>query len=152
MRDTIVLGAVAGTIGAVVMLAVNLILFVGGVAAFSQLHQAARAVLPPGSPLGTTPALALGLVVTLMLAIILGLFAVYIVNKTGRDYAWFKGLLYGIAVWVVVYGLLGPLFVPVQILRPDLLTSVSFLASHLAYGLVTFLVAAQYRPLPRELV
>jgi|Deesub1362A_J573_1020465.scaffolds.fasta_scaffold00029_152 hypothetical protein len=150
MRDTVVVGAVAGFIGGVVMLAINLILFVGGVIALSQLHQGARAVLPPGAALGTAPALALGLVVTLLLAIILGVVGVYLLRATGRDYAWFKGLLFGGAVWVLVYGLLGPLLIPMPILRPDLLTSASFLVSHLAYGLVTFLVAAQYRPVTRE--
>ncbi|ACA60430.1 DUF6789 family protein [Candidatus Desulforudis audaxviator] len=152
MRDSIVLGAVAGTIGLVVMLAINLILFITEIAGLSILHQAARGVLPPGSPLGTAPALGLGLLVTLLLAIILGVLAVYIVSATGRDYAWFKGLVYGAAIWVLVYGLLGPLFIPVQVLRPDLPTSVSVLLGHLAYGLVAFLVAAQYRTASRERV
>lgn len=150
MRDTVVIGTVSGLIGGAVMLAINLMLFMTGSAALTQLHQGARAVLPPGSPLGTAPALALGAVVTLMLAVLLGILAVYILQATGRDYTWLKGLLYGLTVWVAGYGLLAPLFVPMQIMRPDLLTSVSSLASHLAYGLVTFLVAAQYRPVTRE--
>lgn len=150
MRDTVVLGAIAGGIGYVVMLAINLVLFVTGVAGLSILHQAARGVLPPGSPLGTAPALGLGLLVTLLLAVLLGVLAVYIVSVTGRDYAWFKGLVYGAAIWVLLYGLLGPLFIPVQVLRPDLPTSLSVLVGHLAYGLVTFLVAAQYRTVTRE--
>lgn len=150
MRDSVLIGAVSGLIGGVVMLALNLILFVTGITAVSQLHQGARAVLPPGVALESAPALALGAVETFLIAAILGVAAVYFLRATGRDYAWLKGLLYGAAAWFLLYGLLGPLVIPMPVLRPDLATSVSLLAGHLLYGLVTFLVAAQYRTEARE--
>jgi len=150
MRDTVVIGTVAGLIGGAVMVAVNLTLFVAGVIPLSQLHQGARAVLPPEAALDSAPALAMGAVVTLMVAVLLGVLAVYILQATGRDHAWFKGLLYGLTVWVVGYGTLAPLAVPVPILRPDLSTSAASLLGHLLYGLTVFLVAAQHRPETRE--
>jgi len=143
--DTVYAGTIAGTIGGLVKLALNLVLYVLGAAKTTSLHFAAAALLPKGTALNKPSSLMVGLAVDWLVAVALGISVVYIVRLTGRDFLWLKGVIYGGLIWVVGYGYLAALVVPAWLLRPDPATSVSVLAAHLAYGLTALFVAGRYK-------
>lgn len=144
VQDTVASGTVAGTLGGLVKLAINLVLYVIGVAKTTTLHASAAALLPPGAPLGLPSSLMVGLVVDWLIGVGLGILGAYILRLTGRDFLWLKGIVYGGLIWVLGYGFLATLVVPKWLIRPDLATSASMLAAHLAYGLTTLFVAGRY--------
>ncbi|MEW6173449.1 MAG: hypothetical protein AB1510_10350 [Bacillota bacterium] len=145
MQDTVYSGTIAGTIGGLVKLAINLVLYVLGVAKTTSLHMAAAALLPRGVALNLPSSLMVGLAVDWLVAVALGIIGVYIVRLTGRDFLWLKGVVYGGLIWVVGCGYLATAVVPAWLLRPDPATSVSVLAAHLAYGLTALFVAGRYK-------
>lgn len=69
MQDTVYAGTIAGTLGGLVMLAVNLVLYVLGIAKTTILHAAAAIILPGNIALITPPVLLLGLVTHWLLAV-----------------------------------------------------------------------------------
>lgn len=136
-------GTFAGILGDLVKLAVNLVLYIIGVAGTTSLHIAAAALLPARVAQGP-PFLMLGLVVEMLVAAGLGILGAYLVRATGRDFLWLKGIVYGGIIWVIGYGLLAPLLAPRWLVLPNLATSMAMLAAHLAYGLTTLFIVGRY--------
>jgi len=145
MQNTVYTGVIAGTLGGAAKLAVNLLFYLAGIAKITTVHSAAAALLPKGTALGTPPSLATGLAVEWLVAVLLGIIAVYLLRLTGRDLLWLKGIVYGGLTWVFGYGYLATLLVPEPLLRPDLATSAAMLAAHLAFGLTALFVAGRYQ-------
>ncbi|MEW6770313.1 MAG: hypothetical protein AB1330_02865 [Bacillota bacterium] len=146
MRDTVYSGTIAGTLGAPVKLAVNLLFYVASVAKTTTLHLSAAALLPKGVALNTPAAsLTIGVAVCWLVSALSGIIGVYILRLTGRDFLWLKGIIYGGLIWVVGYGYLATLVVPERLLRPDLATSVAMLTAHLAFGLTVLFAAGSHK-------
>lgn len=143
MQDTVYAGAVAGTLGGLAKLAVNLILYLLGAAKTTTLHMAAAALLPKGTALNIPSSLTVGLAVDWLVAVLLGIIGVCVIRVTGRDFLWLKGAVYGGLIWVIGCGYLAVPVVPPWLLRPDLATSVSMLVTHLAFGLIVLFVAGR---------
>lgn len=145
MQDMVYSGTIAGTLGALVKLAVNLLLCVASIAKTTTLHLSAAALLPKGVALNTAGSLMTGVAVCWLVSALSGIIGVYILRLTGRDFLWLKGIIYGGLIWVVGYGYLATLVVPERLLRPDLATSVAMLTAHLAFGLTALFVAGKYK-------
>ncbi|MEW6573406.1 MAG: hypothetical protein AB1374_07220 [Bacillota bacterium] len=90
MQDTVYAGTVAGTLGGVVILAVNLVLYVLGIVKTTILHAAAAIILPGNIALITPPVLLLGLVTHWLLAVFFGVLGVF----SGLYYSRFRTRLY----------------------------------------------------------
>jgi hypothetical protein len=144
MQDMVCAGTIAGTLGALVKLAVNLLLCVASIAKTTTLHLSA-ALLPKGVALNTAGSLTTGVAVCWLVSALLGTIGVYILRLTGRRFLWLKGILYGGLIWVVGYSYLATLVVPERLLRPNPATSVAMLAAHLAFGLTALFVAGSHK-------
>lgn len=100
MMDIILRGGLAGIAGYSACTAANLALYWLHLVPSTEIHYNAILLHPAGTPLTTSTWIS-GFIVGYILAALLGLVAAYIMDRTGYDYAWLKGLLVGIGFWPV---------------------------------------------------
>lgn len=143
MQDTVYAGTIAGTLGGVVILAVNLVPYGLGIAKATILHAAAAIILPGNIALITPPRSPFGSGHTLAAGSLFRRFRVYI-RASGRGYTWLKGTGYGGFLWLLTYSHGVGTEVPGWLQRPDLATCVSMLAAYLSYGLTVWFVLTRY--------
>lgn len=79
------------------------------------------------------------------LSTIIAVIAFYCLQKIGTDYLLFKGFVFGLAVYFLVYGWLAKTVIPVEVLQPDLATSVVYLLGNLIYGITMTICLAKFR-------
>lgn len=135
MSDVVIAGLAGGTAGAAAHLAISWAAVMMGWSRVIIVRVAAAVVLRNVPALGPLVLLT-GLLSHFVSGALFGVVLAWLLERTGPDLALVKGATFGAVLWLVPYSLLTPLFVPDQVVRPDALSSLLLLASHVAYGLV----------------
>jgi len=141
MRDTAVKGLIAGIAGGLFFQVFVWIFYLMGIAASTPFRLGAYILIRPGLDIGSLPAQGLGAVQHFALSALLGVITVYILRLMGPDFSGVKGLVFGGLIYFLVYGVLAKAVIPVQILQPNLATSIVYLFGNLFFGLTTTSVA-----------
>lgn len=103
MKDKIMFGAIVGLLADGVKLIVN---YIGFLLKFSDVvfWQITATRFLAKNELFSPLAYVIGGLADLTMAALLGIVFIYILTYTGRDYDYFKGVGFGLAVWVVLFG------------------------------------------------
>jgi len=135
MMDIILRGSLAGIAGFSGCLAANFALYWLHLVPSTEIHYNAILLRPAGTPLTTSTWIS-GFIVGYILAALLGLVAAYIMDRTGYDYAWLKGLVVGISFWPVHVVIFPNLLAPrlFFVLPPIMVLTCFFFAA--IYGVV----------------
>lgn len=147
MRDSVVKGVFAGVAGGMFYQIFVWIFNMMGIAATTPFQLGAYVLVKPGLDISSLPAQGLGAVQHFALASLLGVIILYLLRFIGTDFLGIKGLFYGGTVYFLIYGLLAKTVIPVNILQPDLATSVVYLFGNLFFGLTATYVAGYLIPL-----
>lgn len=100
MMDIILRGSLAGIAGYSGCLAGNFALYWLHLVPSTEIHYNAIILRPAGTPV-TTPIWISGFIVGYVLSALLGLVTAYLMDRTGYDYAWLKGLVVGVGFSLV---------------------------------------------------
>lgn len=103
IRDKIASGAVIGLLANIVKLAFNTLASLTGLTSVVFWQIAASRFLDI-SELTKPIAYLIGGVTDLTITSLIGITFIYLIHYTGRDYLWFKGVGYSMAVWVGLFG------------------------------------------------
>ncbi len=133
VKDKFVVGTLIGICANVIKLLTNLLGYLMGYTDHLFWQLVATHFLQEND-LSKPAALVIGGVADLTITAALGVAFLYFVEYTGRKYLWFKGLGFGLAVWVILFGThLGR---SVQELLPqDAMGIVVTLIAHMVFGL-----------------
>lgn len=103
MKDKIVFGAIVGLLADGVKLLVN---YIGFLFNFSNVvfWQITATRFLAKNELFSPLAYVIGGLADLTMAALLGIVFIYILTYTGRDHDYFKGMGFGLAVWVALFG------------------------------------------------
>lgn len=103
MKDRIILGAMVGLLADVVKLLVNL---TGYLLNYSHVvfWQITATRFLDKTDLFKPAAYIIGGIADLTMAALLGVAFIYLLHLTGRDYDYVKGMGFGLAVWVLLFG------------------------------------------------
>lgn len=144
MRDSAVTGLISGIVGGIVHQVFIWTFYSLGIADVTPSLLGAYIAVKPGADITSLSAQTIGMVVHLTTSISLGVIAVYLIRLMGDDYLWVKGVAYGAVIYLLLWGAIAKLVVPVQVLQPNLATSGVFLVSHLIFGMITISLAGYY--------
>lgn len=143
MRDSGVIGLISGIAGGIIFQLFIWIFYLFGFAGVTP-SQIGTYLFAHTTQITTLSAQIIGMTAHLTNSALLGVIAVYILRLMGTDYLWVKGVAYGSAIHLLVYGAILKIFIPVKVLQPNLTTSLVFLISHILFGIVTAAVAGHY--------
>lgn len=146
MNDTAVTAASSGIVGGIAHNIVTWPFYLLGITTKTYIHMNAALFLGKPRPEGVE--LLVGVLVDLGLVSILGLILTLIFIFTGKDYWLFKGLGYGILVWLIVQGLVNPMIMPAGVIPTDMNTVLVFLLGHLVGATSASYFIVHYRKLP----
>ena len=110
MHDTMITAILTGIVGGLAHSIVTWTFYLLDITTKTYTHINASLFLGTPQPEGVE--LLVGALVDLGLVSILGLILTLIFIFTGKDYWLYKGLGYGILVWLVVQGLINPMVMP----------------------------------------
>jgi len=134
IRDRIALGVLAGLLATIPSFIVNTISVKLGFARWYSYQIGGSIYLHPGltdSPQG----LILGLLVWMIPAMILGVITSYVIQATGEDFWWLKGIGVTLtSMYLIIYGFLYSLG-GAKIVPFDFATNISMYLENIVYGL-----------------
>ncbi len=132
--DRTVIGAAGGIVGGLAfILAVQLFsLAVKG--PYPKILHIAHLFIPPGQD-HVFWGKVIGHIAHFTVSALLGIIFINIFRLTGKDWATAKGLIYGAALWIIIYGVMGVLLRLPQ--KASISVSFIILTTHLIYGLFT---------------
>ena len=141
-QDSVVMGALAGAIGNLVKEALVWPMYFLGWIRYPFVHLAASYFVQRSS-IRNPLSLAKGFLTDYSIAAILGIFLLYLLKYTGKDFALFKGVLLGLFVHIVIYGLLMAFHATrISILTP--LPNLLLVIPHVVFGAVTGWILGRY--------
>ena len=105
LKDRLIVGALVGLLADAVKLAANYLAFLLGYTNVVFWQITAARFLNKGDLLKPV-ALLVGAVADLTVTSVLGVVFLYLIDKTGKNYLWIKGIGFGLAVWVGLFGTL----------------------------------------------
>lgn len=146
MDDTVLTGALSGIVGGIAHNIITWLFYLLGITTKTYLHLGAALFLDNPRPEGVE--LIVGALVDLGTVTILGITLTYMLIFTGKDYWLFKGLGYGLLVWLIVQGLINPLVMSAEVIPADINTVLVFLLGHLAGATSATYYIVHYRKLP----
>ena len=137
--DIILRGSIAGFIGLAVCAGINWLLYQIGILPYTGFHYNAIFLNAPGTPINTLT-MTIGVIAGFVTGSFVGVIAAFILKWTGNDYAWLKGMVVGLVLWLVHVAIIPNLMVPrvYSVLPPIMVLACFFLEA--IYGLVTGLV------------
>lgn len=141
-KDTFILGAIAGILGNIPKTIVAWIFFYFGFIRYTFIHIAAGYFVP-AEFLDSPVSLLSGFLADYTVAAFLGIIIYLILQRSGLDFAEYKGLGIGALLYVVIYG---P-FMSLDITRASLLTPLPNLLlffPHIIYGISTCWIIKKY--------
>ena len=133
--DTAVLGVITALVGGTAYQVFVWFFYLLGIAKITPFQIGAYIFIRPGLDFTSLPAQLLGMVQHYSLSTILAFITSYCLQKIGTDYLLLKGLLLGITIYFLFFGVLAKFVVPVEILQPDFATSVVYLFGNLVFGI-----------------
>lgn len=143
--DTAVVGVLAGVLGGTTHQLFMWVFYLMKIAKITPFQLGAYVAIKPGLDITSIPAQLLGMLQHYALSTIIAVIAFYCLQKIGTDYLLFKGFVFGLAVYFLVYGWLAKTVIPVEVLQPDLATSVVYLLGNLIYGITMTICLAKFR-------
>jgi hypothetical protein len=147
IRDRIALGTIAGLIGTIPGLALNYISVQLGLSKFYSFQLTGSIYLFPG----LTDSLfgyILGGMVWLTFGVFLGIAIIYLIEITGEDYWWLKGVVVSFGIMFVgIYGVLYT-FGAARIVPFDIATNMTEAISNIIFGLFTAYLIVKWRHKP----
>ncbi|MBC2723428.1 hypothetical protein [Desulfosporosinus sp.] len=144
-KDTLLIGAVAGTIAKVIQDAIGFIIITFFLPTYINcVRIAGGLLLTPNEMMsgGFWPSL-LGFQIDLIVSIVVGIISVLILQHWGHDYYLFKGAMIGLVCWVLLYIVLSKLLSSVYPFGSILHAEISFI-KHITYGIVLTWVAVWF--------
>ncbi|HWI55428.1 MAG TPA: DUF6789 family protein [Desulfobacteria bacterium] len=137
MRDSIdrtVVGAIGGIVGGLALIISLQIaeVFIHG--PYPKVLHVAHLFIPPGQD-HTFWGQVIAHIAHFGISALLGVLFINIFRVTGRDWATTKGLLFGIAAWIILYGVMGQILDIPQ--EAEITTAFVTIAVHLIFGVVT---------------
>lgn len=142
VHDRFMRGLLAGMIGGIAALAVNLLLT--DVLNFGKLHfyQISGVMIFGHLPRGLMQSI-FAEIGHIGLSSAVGIVLAYLLPRVKTDYLWVKGIFAGLAVWFAVYATTVLFKVP-SVLKTDLSSAVTNFLASVAYGLVTVIVLRKF--------
>lgn len=98
--DFIIRGSIAGIIGMASCTGVNYIVYKLGIVPFTGYQYNALYLNAPGVTFNTMT-ISIGLIAGFVTGAFVGVITAYLIERTGYDYAWFKGIGVGAVLWPV---------------------------------------------------
>ena len=132
--DRTVVGALGGIIGGLAFIIVLQIadIFING--SYPRVLHIAHLFIPPGQD-HTFIGKVIAHIAHFGVSALLGVLYVNIFRLTGRDWVTTKGLLFGIAAWIVVFGIMGKVLSLPQ--KGGMSVALVMILVHLVFGVVT---------------
>lgn len=148
LRDRFMRGMLAGLIGGLAALAVNL--FFNDVLNFGKLHfyQISGVMIFGHLPHGLMQSI-FAEIGHLGLSATVGIILAYVLPKAKTSYLWIKGIFAGLAVWFAVYATTVLFEVP-SVLKTDLPSALTNFLASVVYGLVTALMLRKFDHMVRK--
>ncbi len=146
MKDPIVLGSVAGSIGGAIGLIFSHSLFLLGIPPISSVHLAATMVVMDITNL-TTGGVIWSLVTHFVVASTYGVLITYFLLKTGKDYWLLKGMLTGAFFCLIAHSYLIPLMRTEPQVHSLIFNAPSFgtmITAHSIIGVVAVFIVVRY--------
>ncbi len=136
VRDSIALGAVTGVVGTIPGIIINYISYQLGFSKYYSFQISSGTFLLKGFT-DTLSGFVLGGIIWLSTGAVLGILIVFLLQKTGTDYWWLKGLLVsGVVMYTIIYGFLFSLGGS-KVAPRDLGTNFTVLLENILFGLTT---------------
>lgn len=132
--DLILRGGLAGLIGMAACSSVNLALYFLKLVPTTGFHYNTILFHPPGTPVNTFT-LATGVIAGFVTGAFVGVIIAYLIEKTGYDYAWLKGLGVGITLWPVHVALIPSIAPRLYAVLPPIMV-LSCLFFEIVFGVV----------------
>lgn len=143
MKDSILVGTISGIIATLVKAISNLIFYKLNIARYLYYQIAASALILPediNTPLGFL----LGVLADIFTGGSLGVLFIVLINKTNKDYWFYKSIVFGVLVWLFGLGVILNLNT-VRIIPVDPVFRLLSLIDHIIFGFVTgFLIIKYY--------
>ena len=140
IRDKVALGAVAGILGSIPPLALNLVLTTAGISKYYSFQISAGAFLEKQLT-GTPGGLILGGMAWELSSAILGILIVYVIYFTGKEYWWLKGILTATAfMYVLLFGFIFDICTE-HLTPKDLGSNASLLCENILFGVTSSFLA-----------
>ena len=134
LKDTILFGGTAGVIGNIGKEVITWVFYYLGLTRYTFEHFCAGIYVSPAH-LNEPAAFLLGFLTDFTFAAIFGITILIIIKKTGTDFWIIKGLVFGIGIYVLCYGILRPLISSKVIIQAPL-TNLLFIIPNLLFGLI----------------
>lgn len=132
--DRTVIGAAGGIAGGIALILALQIASLFIKEPYPKLLHVAHMFIPPGQD-HTFGGQVIAYIAHFTISSLLGILFANIFRLTGRDWATTKGIIFGAAAWVIIYGITGNLLnLP---LRTSIVASFVIIAGHLIFGLAT---------------
>ena len=145
MKDKVILGVITGLLANIVKLSFNYLAFRLDFASLTFWQIAASWNLGKEELVKPT-ALLVGAIIDLTVASIIGVVFIYFLYFVGRDYILGKGIVYGLTIWVFLFGTLQYLN---QTKLPLNISDIIVTAiAHSIYGLVLAIIAKNFDRFP----
>lgn len=144
-KDTLLIGAVAGTIAKVIQDIIGFIIITFFLPTYINcVRIAGGLLLTPDQMMsgGFWPNL-LGFQIDLIVSIVVGIVSVLILQRWGHDYYLFKGAMIGLVSWALFYTVLSQLLSTVNPFGSILHAEISFI-NHIIYGITLTWVAVWF--------
>lgn len=143
-RDSIIEGALAGVAANIAKEVLTWAMHFAGWVRYTFVHIAAGYFVD-AKFLDSPVSLAIGFLNDFTVSAILGVFTLYLLKATGRDYAVIKGIGFGLLTYIIFYGLL----MAMDVTRASLLTPLPNLLlfiPHVIFGGLTAFLLEHYAP------
>lgn len=135
IRDEIALGAAASLVATIPQVIFDFISYQLGFSKYYAFQISGSIYLTRGLA-GKGEGLILGGLVWEFMAVLLGVFTVYILKFTGRDYWWLKGIaISNMVMFIIIYGLLHSLD-SATIIPLDFQTNLTLFIDNIIFGLI----------------
>ncbi|WP_027365060.1 hypothetical protein [Desulfotruncus alcoholivorax] len=137
--DIVLRGGIAGSIGVAAYGGTNWLLYHFGLLPYTGIHYNAVFLNPPGTPINTLT-MTIGVLASFVTGSFVGVIISFLLQRTGNDYAWLKGMGVGVVLWPVHVAIIPNSMVPrVYSVLPPVMVLACFFFEAL-FGLVTGLV------------
>lgn len=143
MKDTLTIGAIAGTAGTIVMHLLSLLFESVGLVKINSL-QVSAAIFLDWSQVNTPVGFIVGAIVHLMIGSAGGVLLAFFMRYAGKDYYPLKGLGLAGLMLLVGMGLIIPVIGIVPQMKKESLTVLFHIISFMVYGLVVSYIIARY--------
>lgn len=132
--DRTVIGALGGIIGGMGMLITMHILDFFIIDTFPKLIHIAQLFIPTGQE-DTFWGKVIAHIAHFTISILLGIICINFFRLTGRDWATIKGIIFGLAIWIILYGMMGTILKIPE--KGNILIGFAFIVGHLIFGIFT---------------